>query len=219
MIRVAVIASTSGSVLSKTIEVPYVKDRIVTVISDRDCGAIDIAKRFAIRSIVYNTNNAYDFSNYISDFFLKESPDLLISFYTKLFRGNLLNVAKWKIINFHPSILPACPGQDGFEDTIRSGSRFIGGTVHYVDGGIDTGRPIIQSAIPFDPNLKLPLNRHRLFVSQCKMLIQTINWFERGVVKISDAGDVFVEGASYDIGEFSPNIDFEIANSFNCDLS
>ena len=48
-----------------------------------------------------------------------------------------------QVINFHPSILPACPGMNGFEDTIESGAMHVGSTVHFVDTGIDTGKTYI----------------------------------------------------------------------------
>ncbi|MDA1381029.1 formyltransferase family protein [Plesiomonas shigelloides subsp. oncorhynchi] len=73
---------------------------------------------------------------------------LFISFYTRLLSDVFLKAHPHRVINFHPSILPACPGMDGFGDTLKSGALFIGSTVHFIDEGMDTGKPILQAAFP-----------------------------------------------------------------------
>lgn len=215
MIRVAVVASTAGSVLGKVLSVPYVRDRVCTVFSDRECGAIEVAKRFGVRSRVITSNKGADFSDSLRAEFEIDPHDLIVSFYTKLFRGDFLVAAEGKLINFHPSILPACPGRDGFGDTIRSGSTFIGATVHFIDQGMDTGSPIIQSAIPFDPAIDTDLSRHQVFVSQCKMFIQVVHWFEGSRVVYKKGERPTIKDAIYRRAGFSPNLDFDQAIDFN----
>ena len=51
-----------------------------------------------------------------------------------------------KIMNIHPALLPAFPGNDGYGDTFRYGSKIGGCTVHFVDYGEDTGAIIGQKA-------------------------------------------------------------------------
>jgi phosphoribosylglycinamide formyltransferase-1 len=214
MIKVAIITSTGGSVMNAVLKLPYMQDRICTVISDRKCGAIGIAQENGITAKLYITHDAQVFSDQLGEFFTQAPHDLIISFYTKLFRGNLLEQLQGKFINFHPSILPACPGMDGFGDTIKSGARFIGATVHLIDNGADTGFPIIQSALPFNPHLSLAENRHDVFIAQCKMLIQTVKWYEDGRISMDESGRPCLAGAQYLAGEFAPNLDFPPAIQF-----
>lgn len=49
-----------------------------------------------------------------------------------------------KILNIHPSLLPAYPGLDGYRRAFVDGVRISGVTVHLVDSGLDTGLPVIQ---------------------------------------------------------------------------
>ena len=126
----------------------------------------------------------------------------------------LLVAFEGRIVNFHPSILPAAPGRDGFGDTVRFGARFIGSTVHLVDSGMDTGRPLLQASWPNDPNQPIAERRHRVFVQQCKSLIQIVRWFEEGRVEC-DGAELRVSGARFDHSEFSPNLDFEVAIDFD----
>ena len=51
-----------------------------------------------------------------------------------------------RILNIHPSLLPAFPGLDAQHQAIEHGVKFSGCTVHFVDEGLDSG-PIIQQAV------------------------------------------------------------------------
>lgn len=215
MINCVVVASTSGGVISKLLEVPYFKERVRCVVSDRHCGAIDVANTFGIPIIIHATNDSLEFSNFLLAEFQNNKPDMFVSFYTRLFKGDFLSFAKRKLINLHPSILPACAGQNGFGDTIKSGSKFIGATIHLVDEGVDTGFPIIQSAAPIDPNKPVSESRHRVFVQQCKMLLQVIKWEEDNRILFDENGRPTISEALYSIGEFSPNLDLDIAIEFD----
>ena len=217
-INFAVIASTGGSVLNALMGSAYFRSRIRCVISDRNCGAIDVALKFGVPTKVLRASTGLEFSDLLLQEFRFNPPTLTVSFYTKLFSGEFLTFSKGRLINLHPSILPACPGMDGFGDTLKSGSTFIGSTIHYVDEGVDTGRPLIQAATPFNPLLPLQNNRHQVFIQQCKMLLQVIRWFEEDRVVINSSGHPCVLNASYLPGMFSPNLDFLEAISFNVDI-
>jgi len=77
----------------------------------------------------------------------KINPDLIVlAGYMKLIGETLLNEYEGKIINIHPSLLPAFPGADGISDAICYDVRVMGVTVHYVDAGVDTGKIIDQDS-------------------------------------------------------------------------
>ncbi|WFP51672.1 formyltransferase family protein [Methylomonas sp. EFPC3] len=215
MIKAVIISSTNGGVLSKLLEKKYFRDRVINVVSDRRCRAIEIAQDFGIPTKIFETKSGRSFSNFLLDEYRLNPPDLYISFYTKIFKGEFLIASKNRVINLHPSILPACRGLDGFGDTINSGSKFIGATIHLIDEGIDTGYPIIQSAIPFNPEKSIAENRHIIFVQQCKMLLQVLRWWEEKRIKFNENGYPIITNCSYKAGEFSPNLDFEEAIDFD----
>jgi len=56
-----------------------------------------------------------------------------------------------RVVNVHPSVLPAWPGAHAIERAYKSGSREFGVTVHYVDEGMDTGCAIASEAIRAEP--------------------------------------------------------------------
>lgn len=200
--------------MNAVLQLPYMRARIKTVLSDRDCPAIKIARECGLKTEQFITQDALAFSDHLAEFFTCTPHDLIVSFYTKLFRGRVIDQLQGKLVNFHPSILPACSGMDGFGETIKSGARFIGATVHLVDNGKDTGYPLLQCALPFNPCLSIEKNRHLVFIAQCRMLIQIVNWYEDGRIFPDESGYPRLIGGQYLSNEYSPNMDFPEAVKF-----
>lgn len=71
---------------------------------------------------------------------------IVLAGYMRLIGPTLLTAFKHKIINIHPSLLPAFPGIDAVGQAVRAGVKITGVTVHFVDEGMDTGPIIAQRA-------------------------------------------------------------------------
>ena len=212
--KIAIICSTGGGVLSVLLKHKYFREKIAVIFTDRQCGVIKVAKDYDVPLKMVEASTGEEMSNLLCDNYNINQYDLIISFYTKLFKGKIIEVLKGKFINLHPSILPACPGMKGFEDTVKSGSTFIGATIHYIDSGTDSGSPIIQSATPFKPDESMETNRHYVFVDQCRMLLQVVAWFEDSRL-ITQNNRTIVKNAKYLPGQYSPNLDLDLAIDFN----
>ena len=65
-----------------------------------------------------------------------------------------------RILNVHPSLLPAFPGAHAIEDALAAGIETTGVTVHYVDEGIDTGTIIRQEPVSIEPRETLVARIH-----------------------------------------------------------
>ncbi|CAB0151208.1 Phosphoribosylglycinamide formyltransferase [Pseudidiomarina piscicola] len=210
-IKVVFIVSTGGSVIKRAFDDGFFAENDIQIVSDRKCGAISFAKENGIDSLVLESKTGSGFSRRLFDAFPKNNNELFVSFYTRLLTPIFLNAHPGRVINFHPSILPACPGQKGFEDTINSGSMFIGSTVHFIDEGIDTGKPLLQAAAPRNITLSVERLRHRVFLQQVISLVQIVRWFNNKSINYSSQnGVVSIAGAEYLVGEFSPNLDSDL---------
>lgn len=212
--NVIVIVSTGGSVLSRVLEIEEIRETISLVVSDRDCQGLVAAKKHGIATRVFYSKSGSEFSEELVRHINFENVDVIVSFYTRLFTEPVLGVLNGRLINLHPSILPACPGQRGFEDMIEAKSRFIGATIHQVDKGMDTGAPIIQSCHPYNPNLSIDQNRHVVFLDQCRMLIQVLAWIRDKRIDLYGNDNPTVEQGSYNDSSYSPNLEDEIAIHF-----
>ncbi len=208
--KIAIIISTAGSVFFKLMDSDCFKRHEFMLFSDRDCAAIRYASRIGVENRIMQSKNGAEFSDKLLKANIVDKYDLLVSFYTKLFSKDFVIACHGKLINLHPSILPACPGLNGFEDTLKSKSKFIGSTIHFVAEGVDDGFPIIQSALPYNPNRTDAENRHEIFIDQCRTLLQVVKWFNDGRISITDQG-VIIESATYRVERYAPNLDYDEA--------
>lgn len=67
-----------------------------------------------------------------------------------------------RIVNVHPSLLPAFPGAHAIDDALAAGVETTGVTVHHVDAGLDTGPVIAQAEVPVEPRETLEERIHAL---------------------------------------------------------
>lgn len=73
---------------------------------------------------------------------------IVLAGYMRLVGPVLLEAYENRIVNIHPSVLPAFPGKDAIGQTLAAGAENAGVTVHYVDAGMDTGNIIAQQSFP-----------------------------------------------------------------------
>lgn len=73
---------------------------------------------------------------------------VVLAGFMRLISQTFLNAFPGRIMNIHPALLPAFPGLHVQRKALEYGARFSGCTVHFVDGGVDTGPVIIQAVVP-----------------------------------------------------------------------
>lgn len=90
--------------------------------------------------------------------------------YMRVVKGPLLDAYPRRIINIHPSLLPAFRGIAAWEQALAAGVATAGCTVHYVDHDIDTGEIIAQAQVPVLPgdtaetlHARIQIEEHRLY--------------------------------------------------------
>ena len=79
----------------------------------------------------------------------KNRADLVcLAGYMRLLSGHFIRSFPMRILNIHPSLLPAFPGLDAQHQALEHGVKFSGCTVHFVDEGLDSGPIIKQAVVP-----------------------------------------------------------------------
>lgn len=89
-----------------------------------------------------------------------------------------------RIINIHPALLPAFPGLHVQQQALDYGARFSGCTVHFVDGGVDTGPIIIQAAVPILPDDSAETLAARILEQEHSIYPRAIQLFAEGRIKV-----------------------------------
>jgi phosphoribosylglycinamide formyltransferase-1 len=101
---------------------------------------------FAFRPKEYPSKEAYEAA--IVERLQKKEIDLVVlAGYMRIITDTLLKPYEGRIVNIHPSLLPSFPGLDAIGQALAHGVKVTGVTVHFVDGGMDTGPIIAQRAV------------------------------------------------------------------------
>ena len=158
--KLAVLVSGRGSNLQAiidSIEREELNAHISIVISStRDAMALKRAEKHGIKTIFIDPTvylNSKEYGKVLIKK-LKEFPiDLIcLAGYMRILGEEVIQTFKEKIINIHPSLLPAFPGLNAQKQAIKYGVKFSGCTVHFVDSGVDNGPIILQTAVPVYDN-------------------------------------------------------------------
>jgi phosphoribosylglycinamide formyltransferase-1 len=97
--------------------------------------------------------------------------------FLRLIKRPLLDAFPGRILNIHPSLLPAFPGLEAWKQALAAGASETGCTVHLVDAGMDTGPPILQERVPILPgdtpdtlHARIQVVEHRLYPAAIRSL-------------------------------------------------
>ncbi|MFP3950119.1 MAG: phosphoribosylglycinamide formyltransferase [Candidatus Micrarchaeia archaeon] len=158
MIRIGVLASGRGSNFQSIIDgikEGNIEGEIVILVTDKaDAGAIERAEQNGIPSEVVlrkNFESREHMDREIRRILDEKQVDLVVlAGYMRIISSELLGPYENKMINIHPALLPSFPGTTGAKDAFEYGVKVSGCTVHFVDGGVDTGPIIEQTCVRID---------------------------------------------------------------------
>jgi phosphoribosylglycinamide formyltransferase-1 len=101
--------------------------------------------------------------------------------FMRLVRAPLLEAFPDRIINIHPALLPAFPGLQAWKQALEAGVAETGCTVHYVDGGVDTGPSILQGRVPVlvgdtpeSLHERILAEEHRIYPEAIRMVAKSL---------------------------------------------
>ena len=158
--KLAVLVSGRGSNLQAimdSIDREELDAHLSIVISNtKDAMALKRAEKHGIKTIFIDPSNYLSSKEYDKALVLKLkefSVDLIcLAGYMRILGEEVIQTFEKKIINIHPSLLPAFPGMNAQKQAINHGVKFSGCTVHFVDSGVDSGPIILQTVVPVYDN-------------------------------------------------------------------
>ncbi len=158
--RIAVLISGRGSNLQSIIDAiaeHRLDATLAIVVSNRpDAAGLNRATDAGIEAVhlapkAYADRDSYDAA--IVDLLRARRVDLVcLAGYMKVVGPRLLEAFPNRILNIHPSLLPAFPGLDAQKQALVHGVRVSGATVHLVTSGLDDGPIVMQAAVPVHPD-------------------------------------------------------------------
>lgn len=188
MIKVGVLLSGRGSNLQSIIdasEKDEIQAKVVVVISNNPAAfGLERAKKHNIPAIVIDNRQFKDKKTCELEVVkvLKEyQVDLVcLAGYMRMVGEVLLSHYEGKMINIHPSLLPAFPGLHAQRQALENGAKVSGATVHFVDAGCDTGPIILQASVPVLEDDTEETLSARILEQEHKLYPQAIKLFAEG---------------------------------------
>ena len=112
----------------------------------------------------------------------KLSPDLVVSAgFMRILSSEC--VARFRIVNSHPALLPLFPGAHAVRDALAAGANETGATIHWVDGGVDTGEIIAQETVAINASDTQDSLHERIKIVERKLFVATLQSLLAGHVR------------------------------------
>jgi phosphoribosylglycinamide formyltransferase 1 len=192
--RLAILLSGRGSnftAIHEAITRGALHAQIVAVISNRaDAGGLDSARAWgyatsAVDHRRFPSREAHE--EEVLRTLGKAGPDFIcLAGYMRRLSAGFVEAWPERILNIHPSLLPAFPGINAQDQALAWGVRVSGCTVHFVDAGVDTGPIIVQRTVPVSDDDTAESLAARILIEEHRAYVEALT--------IVCSGDYRIEG-------------------------
>jgi phosphoribosylglycinamide formyltransferase-1 len=196
--RIGVLGSGAGSnfvAIARAQAEGRLPAELALVLSDvPDAGIIGRAAEFKVpaRYIApgkFRTKLDEESENFYVRALLDAQVDLVaLAGFMRVLKGEFLGAFEGRIVNIHPSLLPAFPGLEAWKQALEYGVKVTGCTVHFVDAGVDAGPIIGQQTVPVMENDTPDTLHQRIHAAEHELYPVCLTAIARG--------EAFVKGRS-----------------------
>lgn len=179
---IAIFASGGGtnfeSIVTQSHKENWPEAVSLLVVDREDAKALDRADRLDVPSIVvlpksFPDKEAYE-QSILKELEAKKIKWIILAGYMRLIGPTLLNKFKGRILNIHPSLLPAFVGKDAIERAFDYPVKISGVTVHFVDEGMDTGPILAQVPVAIGESDTLATFQQKIHAVEHKLYPEVI---------------------------------------------
>lgn len=169
--------------------------RIAAVISNRsDAGGLGYAQQNGIPTVVVNHRDFEDreaFDAALAHVIDAFAPDLIVlAGFMRILTAGFVQRYAGRMLNIHPSLLPAFPGLHTHRRAIEAGCKFAGTTVHVVTPELDHGPIIVQAVVPVRPDDTEDTLAARVLVMEHQAYPRAVRWWIEGLLESTDDGRI-----------------------------
>ena len=188
MKRIVILISGRGSNMQALLEAKL-DAQIAAVISDNPSApGLQFARSAGVETKLVNHRDYADrtsFDKALGDAIAAYRPDLIVlAGFMRILTEQFIERFSGRILNIHPSLLPAFSGLDTHRRALDEGVKLHGCTVHFVTPTLDHGPIVIQAAVPVLPNDDEERLAARVLQQEHVVYPQAIRWFLEGRLAI-----------------------------------
>ena len=207
MLNIAVLVSGGGTNLEaifKAMEDGRITDAKISVVisNNQQAYALERAKKRNVDAICvspksYETRQEF-YVQLMEEIRSRKIDVIVLAGYLVQISSEMVDAFPMKILNIHPSLIPSfcgkgCYGLHVHENALERGVKITGATVHFVDGGTDTGPIILQKAVNVLPgDTPERLQKRVMEEAEWVILPEAIQWYAQNRLKVVN-GQVIVE--------------------------
>ena len=190
---IVILISGRGSNMQALLEADLPHCRVAAVISNKaDAPGLDIARQRGIATQVIAHRDFPDresFDAALAATIDHYQPDLIaLAGFMRILTPDFVARYQGRLINIHPSLLPAYGGLDTHARALKDGVKIHGCTVHFVTSDLDHGPIIIQAAVPVLMNDTPETLAARVLREEHRIYPQAVRWFCNGLLKLDADG-------------------------------
>lgn len=193
LLRIGVLASGGGtnlqSIIDRCQDGSLDAEIAVVICNNPDAGALDRADRAGIPTRCINHRefaSREDFDTTVVKALQGAGVELVVlAGFMRIITQTFIDAFPDRVINIHPALLPSFPGMHVQQQAIDYGARFSGCTVHFVDGGVDTGPIIIQAVVPVHQDDTAETLAARILKEEHRVYPRAIQLIAEGRVRVN----------------------------------
>ncbi len=186
MTKIAILLSGRGSnfeAIARSVASGLIPAEIVTVISNREeAGGLARARALGLNAQFVTSKNRTreSFDRELAAALKGCRVDCVcLAGFMRVLSPEFVRQFPAKILNIHPSLLPAFPGTDAQRQALEYGVKFTGCTVHLVDETVDTGPVVLQAVVPVldgdsieSLSARILEQEHKIYPEAVKLLVE-----------------------------------------------
>lgn len=203
MKSIVILVSGRGSNMEAIVRAGLANARISAVISNRaDAKGLEFAAAHGIATAVVDHKafaSREDFDAALAEAIDAHQPDLVVlAGFMRVLTDAFVRRYEGRLLNIHPSLLPAFPGLHTHRRALDAGVRVHGATVHFVTPALDCGPVVIQAVVPVLPDDDEDSLSARVLKQEHRIYPQAVRWFVEERLSITAQGRVLLRG---EVGE------------------
>jgi phosphoribosylglycinamide formyltransferase-1 len=181
MKRIVILISGRGSNMQAVLEAKLGATIAAVISNNPSAKGLQIAHDAGVETKVVNHRDYPDrtsFDRALADTIAAYRPDLIVlAGFMRILTEEFIEQFSGRLMNIHPSLLPAFPGLDTHRRAIDEGVKLHGCTVHFVTPALDHGPIVIQAAVPVLPDDDEERLAARVLEQEHAVYPQAIRWF------------------------------------------
>ena len=198
MKSIVILISGRGSNLQALLDADLPECRIAVISNRPDAaGLIHSHRRGVATSVVDHRDFAIraDFDAALAEAIEIHEPDLVaMAGFMRVVGEDFVRRFEGRLINIHPSLLPAFPGLRSHAQALAAGVKIHGCSVHFVTPLLDNGPIVIQAAVPVLPGDTEETLAARVLEQEHVIYPRALRWFLEGRLGLTAAGQVSIDG-------------------------